>query len=163
MRVKNKKSEFKPIRITGKNKYVVSWDYRPLYKDGKETTIGTWEEYIFSHYPDINEIKEVILGYYNSAVDAEILSGHTWNGYPIWLSNENQFNYKAAYDIAVQTNGGNFPLKFKFGTNDNPQYHTFTSVVELADFYMSSISHIQKTLNEGWDVKDNIDWTLYEK
>ena len=28
----------------------------------------------------------------------------------IWLSSENQFNYKVAYDLALQTNGANLPI-----------------------------------------------------
>ena len=38
-----------------------------------------------------------------------------WNNKRIWLSSENQFNYKVAYDLALQTNGANLPIIFKFG------------------------------------------------
>ena len=39
---------------------------------------------------------------------------------PVWLSSENQFNYKAAYDLAVQTGGATLPVTFKFGTDEVP-------------------------------------------
>lgn len=75
---------------------------------------------------------------------------------PIWLSSENQFNYKAAYDLAV-TFGGNLPCVFKFGTTENPIYYEFTETEDLTDFYLSAMNYINNTLAEGWKEKDNID------
>lgn len=69
---------------------------------------------------------------------------------PIWLSSENQFNYKAAYDLAIQTEGANLPIKFKFGTTENPEYFIFESIEDLSDFYLSAMTFINKTLQEGW-------------
>ena len=162
MKIRNKKSEYKPIRVVGKNKYIISWDFQPLYKNGKETNLGIWEEYCFYHKPDISEIRTLINNYYNSIVDENILKGYKWNGFDIWLSSENQFNYKAAYDIAVQTNGSNLPIKFKFGNNDTPQYYVFNDLEDLKSFYMGAIEHIQNELNQGWNKKDAIKWQEYE-
>jgi hypothetical protein len=39
---------------------------------------------------------------------------------PVWLSTENQFNYKAAFDLATQTGGKSLPVTFKFGSTNNP-------------------------------------------
>jgi hypothetical protein len=79
----------------------------------------------------------------------------------IWLSTENQFNYKAAYDLAVQTNGANLPIVFKFGDDNETVYHEFNDLNEMSEFYMASIAYIQNTLAEGWQKKDSIDWTFY--
>ena len=46
------------------------------------------------------------------------------------------------------------PVKFKFGTDDEPCYHTFQTVEELTDFYVQSIKYIQGKLDIGWDKKD---------
>jgi hypothetical protein len=81
----------------------------------------------------------------------------------VWLSNENQFNYKAAYDLTLQSNGQTLPVLFKFGTTDNPIYYTFNTIEELSNFYISAMKYISDTLAEGWRMKDSIDWSLYEE
>lgn len=80
----------------------------------------------------------------------------------VWLSSENQFNYKAAYDLAVQTGGQNLPIVFKFGATDEPVYHTFSTVEELSDFYLKAMTYINTVLAEGWAEKDAIDWEKYK-
>lgn len=96
-----------------------------------------------------------------NAIDAEtdekILTGHVWNDTPIWLSSENQFNYKAAYDIAYQTNGANLPITFKLGEKDGESiFYTFESIEELQGFYISCVNHINACLNEGWTKKSSL-------
>ena len=75
----------------------------------------------------------------------------------LWLSSENQFNYKAAYDLAVQTGGATLPVTFKFGTDEESRYRTFENLEELTDFYTKAMRHIQDTLAEGWRKKDAFD------
>lgn len=144
-------------------KYRVRWDFRP-YTDNDGNTQGvTFLEAEFLHKPTIQEIKETVLSWMNEQIDEQIVSGFVWNGMSVWLSSENQFNYKAAYDLAVQTSGANLPVVFKFGTTETPVYHTFTSVEELQSFYMAAMSYIDRTLNDGWKRKDAVDWTAYEE
>ena len=83
--------------------------------------------------------------------------------YPVWLSIENQFNYKAIYDLAIQTNSKNLPVMFKFGTVEKPVYYTFNTIEELNDFYLKSIKFIQQTLENGWKEKDTFDFSPYMK
>ena len=115
-----------------------------------------------NHKPTISEVKEIILSWMNSEIDKKIVGGYEWAGMKVWLSSENQFNYKAAYDLAVQTGGANLPVKFKFGTTEEPVYHEFKTVEELSSFYMGAMNYINETLNEGWRAKDAVDWTPYE-
>ena len=114
-------------------------------------------------YGNITEkyVKDKVNKFINEETDWKIKSGFTWKDYKVWLSSENQFNYKAAYDLAVQTNGVSLPVTFKFGDNDNPVYYKFTTLEELTDFYTKAIQYINTTLKEGWDKKDSIDWSLY--
>lgn len=135
-----------------------------LFEDegGKYNFRGTVE-----YRPSPEEIKEMIVEAINKDVDQTILSGFVWtdgegNKYPVWLSTENQFNYKSAYDIAVQTGGMGLPLTFKFGTTEHPIYHTFTTLEELQGFYLSAIQFIQSTYQRGWAEKDSIDMSNYE-
>lgn len=128
---------------------------------GTDDGCAAYMEAEFGHRPSMDEIRETINGWYNSRVDERILTGYEWNGKRVYLSSENQFNYKAAYDLAVQTGGGNLPIRFKFGSDEEPTYHDFTSVDELTGFYMGAIRHIQQCLNEGWAEKDAVDYGDY--
>jgi hypothetical protein len=107
-------------------------------------------------------LKKVILEWHNQQIDERIRNGFKWNDMPVWLSHENQFNYKAAYDLAVQTGGANLPVTFKFGTTDEPVYYTFTTLEEINGFYLSAMKYINDTLAEGWREKDAIDWDAYD-
>ena len=80
----------------------------------------------------------------------------------MWLSQENQYNYKAAYDLAVQTEGKTLPVTFKFGTDEEPVYRTFETLEEIADFYTKTVAFIQGVLADGWKKKDAIDLSLYD-
>lgn len=144
------------------NKYRVRWDVRPI-SDGENPKEVTFLEAEFLHKPTIQEIKETVLSWINSEIDEQIINGFEWNGMKVWLSSENQFNYKAAYDLAVQTSGANLPVVFKFGTVENPTYYTFSSVEELQGFYVAAMKYINQVLNDGWIRKDAIDWSEYER
>ena len=144
----------------GANNYVL---YFGFGKDdvGDETGYNWRKNY--DHKPTIEELKKDIEALIDSIVDNKILSGFSWNGKPLWLSTENQFNYKAAYDLAIQNNGATLPIKFKFGEDANGKviYHTFTTLTSFSDFYTKAISFINITLNEGWKEKDNIDYSIF--
>lgn len=111
--------------------------------------------------PSREIIRTVILGWYNEEIDREILSGFVYEGMPVWLSSENQFNYKAAHDLAVQNGGATLPVTFKFGTDEEPRYRTFGKLEELTDFYTKAMKHIQDTLADGWKKKDAFDPEKY--
>ena len=138
-----------------KDKWRVRWDIEE--QDG----MATYEEAEFDRRPTLDEIKAAVLASYNTRIDEAIRSGFRWEETPVWLSAENQFNYKAAYDLAVLSGGKTLPVTFKFGTSDEPCYHTFTDIDELTDFYTKAMRHIQDTLADGWKSKDNFNLELY--
>lgn len=140
-----------------KNKWRVRWDVQE-----SENGNVTYMEHDFDHKPTADEAKGIVIGWYNTQIDKEIVSGFEWNGMRVWLSGENQFNYKASYDLAVQTSGATLPVAFKFGTDEEPVYHEFTTVAELADFYMKAMQHVQSTLANGWIKKDIVQWEEYQ-
>lgn len=139
-----------------KNKWKVRWNITE-----KEDGSSDWYEQDYDHKPKLEEIRDTIVKFHNGQVDAKILSGFSWKDMPVWLSSENQFNYKASFDLAVQTNGQNLPVRFKFGTDKEPKYYDFKTVEELSDFYTSAIKFINDTLQEGWAEKDSIDFSVY--
>ena len=166
IRVTNKKEKYIPIVDMG-DRVKISFDYEVFYnvdEEGNKTpsNVGTWTEAIITPKPSLSQIKSFILGEINKRTDEKIVSGFVWNDMQVWLSTENQFNYKAAYDLAVQTNGANLPTVFKFGTTDNPTYHKFDTVEELTDFYTKAMIYINEQLAIGWAKKDLIDWDNYK-
>lgn len=187
IRTFSRKDEYSPVIKSGNKSYKICWDredlknpiYRELTAEEKEREehgetvereIVGYEDSDYCVYlqqtlkgvPNLQDIKLFILSWYNKDIDSKILSGFVWNDMSIWLSSENQFNYKAAYDLAIQTNGASLPVTFKFGTTENPIYHTFNTIEELSDFYTKAIAYVNQTLADGWSKKDNIDWSVYE-
>lgn len=141
-----------------RNRWRIRWNFS---KKDDSDDVYTFCEEDFDYKPSVEEIRNVIVGYYNQQIDNRILQGFEWNGSPVWLSSENQFNYKAAYDLAVQTNGANLPVTFKFGTDEKPEYVEFSTVDKLASFYNAAVSFVNKTLMDGWKIKDTINYDSY--
>lgn len=139
-----------------KGKWRIRWDV-----ETKEDGSASYMEEEFGHRPDAEEIRSLVSQWYNANTDARILSGFEYDGQPVWLSSENQFNYKAAYDLAVQTAGATLPVVFKFGTDTEPVYREFATLEDLTDFYTKAMQHIQNTLADGWKKKDVFDLSLY--
>lgn len=123
-----------------------SYDWRKQYKGA----------------PTIKGLKTEILETIDAITDEAILTGFQYNGSTVYLSMENQFNYKAAYDLAIQMNGATLPITIKLGETDSPVYVEFTTLDDFSDFYTSALAHIQAQLKQGWERKDNIDWTKFE-
>ena len=148
--------QFLRIANTRRGRYAIAFDIE-RDEDGNYT----YMEKVFDHLPTVDEIREVVNGYYNAETDKAIVSGFTYGGVPVWLSSENQFNFKAAFDLAVQTEGTSLPVKFKFGSDAEPVYRTFTTVAQLHDFYTKAIAYIQSCLEAGWAKKDAVDYSVY--
>lgn len=120
-------------------------------------------EKVLPYRPTLESLKSIILAIENSRIDQKILSGYVWEGMEVWLSSENQFNYKAAYDLAIQTNGASLPVVFKFGGTENPEYHMFNDLQDLTSFYTGAMKYVNDTLTEGWTKKDTINWEEYQR
>lgn len=142
-----------PIR----DKWRIRWDVQE-----NEDGTATYMEAEFLHRPTADEIRQTIIGYYNQQTDEAILSGFEYEGNMVWLSSENQFNYKAAHDLAVQTGGATLPVTFKLGTDEHPVYRKFNNLGELTEFYRQAMLYIQGALAVGWEKKDALDLSLYE-
>lgn len=166
-----RKNDYLPLKQLGDNLYEICFDSEILMNDILDENgnkIGEEESdlYIYASEtayfkPSIEYIKNLILDYYNKKIDTKILNGFRWKNMPVWLSSENQFNYKAAYDLAIQTSGQSLPVTFKFGNDNNPTYYTFESLEDFTDFYTNAITYINNCLSEGWTKKDSINWNDY--
>lgn len=160
-------SEFSLINTTG-NKTIVSYDREEV--DDKNST---WYEIRFSkshgEKPGIEQIKTAIIEDINDRTDEKILSGFVWTPegaepVNVWLSEENQRNFSEAQRMAEKYGSAVLPLTFKLGEkNGEPVYHTFETVEDLNQFYLSAFAWVNRCLNEGWQEKDNFDFTPYEE
>lgn len=144
-------------------KYRIRWDIQPHFNDEGEEQGVSFMEAETLYKPNIEQVKNIVLNGYNQIIGERILSGFVWKDMSVWLSSENQFNYKAAYDLAVMSQGKTLPTVFKFGTTENPVYYTFETLDDISDFYVSAMAYINKCLAEGWRMKDEIDWSEYQK
>lgn len=189
-RVFGKKECYVPIR-EDESRTIISYDY-VAEEDGVN---ATWYEiYVYKVEKQsigFNEVCDAIIEDINHRTDEKILSGFVWTCqkgedkdkvFNVWLSTENQFNYKAAYDLAVQTQGQSLPVKFKLGekevevspeeegedviwhdTEKIPQYHVFEDMDDFTDFYLKTIAYVNQCLNEGWAKKDSMDFEPYRR
>lgn len=130
------------------------------YGHNEENDSGYTMRKYYDHEPTTAELKADIDALVNAQTDDSILNGFEWNGIRVWLSTENQFNFKAAYDMAVQSGGASLPVTFKLGENASgePIYHTFSQLDDFTDFITRAMSHVIAALNEGWREKDSIDY-----
>lgn len=148
-------------------------EFSLVKEEGTRTTIGygmtavdeehaEWGEvYIpkkVTQKPTLEQVKAAIIDSINQATEEEIVGGFVWNGINVWLSAENQRNFSEAQRIGIT------PITFKLGEGENgaPIYHTFESKEELDDFYMAAFNFINEKLQNGWSLKDGIDWDAYD-
>lgn len=145
----------------GRNKYELIYGFG---KDREEDATGWNYRERFDHRPTLDEIRATIIAQINADTETRILTQFSWNGKPVWLSKENQNNYKAAYDLAYQTDGAILPIRFKLGEDEdgNAIYHTFTKIEPFADFITKMITFSNTLLNEGWKEKDSIDYSKFD-
>lgn len=167
LKITHLKTKYIPLEKMKSGRWKVNFGFEPYYdvdEQGNkiETELGTWTEGILPFKPSIEQLKSYILSAINKDVDQKILSGFVWKDMEVWLSTENQFNFKAAYDLAVMSQGKTLPVTFKFGSTSQPTYYAFSSLEDISDFYISAMAHINRCLEEGWRKKDLIDWSVYE-
>lgn len=104
MRKETKENSVNLVEALGEGQWAVRWDFKPKFNEqGEETGINWYEEEIYFHIPQLDEIKEAIVNWQNRQTDAAILQGFRWSDMMVWLSMENQFNYKSVFDLATMT------------------------------------------------------------
>lgn len=168
LKITHLKEKYVPLSQLASGRWKIHFGFTPYYEEDEdgnkvETQLGTWTEALVPFKPSLEQLKKLVLDAINKEVDEKILSGFVWKDMPVWLSTENQFNYKAAYDLAVMSQGQSLPTVFKFGTTEEPVYYAFETLDDISDFYISAMAYINTTLAEGWKLKDGIDWSVYEE
>lgn len=143
---------FQLIKI-GKRNWVL------IYGVDSETENGYSFRKNYGYKPTAQELHQDIDNLINNITDEKILNDFVWNGMGVYLSSENQMNFKAVHDIVVQSDSTMSPITFKLSEDENgqPIYHEFKSKSEISDFYLKAVSFIHGTLEAGWKEKDSVD------
>ena len=156
-------SDYIPVK-EDRSRWVVSYGFEEV----GDRVNATWFE-IYFYKKQVGKIsfkmvKDAILDDINAQTDYKILTGLVWNGKPVWLSTENQFNFSEG-ERKAKDNPSILPITYKIGqdSDGNAVYHTFTTVEEITGFYDTCFAYINQCLTEGWHRKDSIDWTPYEE
>lgn len=154
--------EFTPIR-SDRSRLIVSYNCQPQ----EDNIHSIWCEVYFYKKPhphvSNDDIKAAILEDVDNEVKRLIIETMTWNDKQVWLSIENQQNYKTALDVAEATGGENLPVNFKLGNEDEPTYVTFSTIESLKEFWLACANHISNSIHWGWQLKDSIDWSKYKR
>ncbi len=144
----------------GRSKWVLFYGFG---KDDETNETGWEYRHTFDHKPTLSEVRELIISTIDKSTQEKIVAGFIWNHISVYLSTENQFNFKAAYDMAELSQGESLPVKFKLGEDEagHPIYYEFTTLNDIRDFYTKAMKHINNTLNEGWVEKDGVNWNAF--
>lgn len=162
IRLRGKKQNFKPIEVLAENTVRLSFDYEPLFIDGVEKDYAVWTEAEYNGELTTDSIKDFIINEMDKRIDRLILTGFSWENKMVWLSIENQLNYKAAFDVAAHQTDDYTPFTIKTGDGEYTEYYSFDTAKELSAFYVAYNKHIADVVSSGWKRKDAIDWDLYK-
>lgn len=143
----------------GKRRWLL---YFGLLEDGNGKYI--FQQY-FSVKPSLEEVKKIVIDTINEETQSKIMSGFKWKGNLVWLSEANQLNYSRDFAVAYycERKGEDYALPtYKFGTDDKPVYYLFETFDEFMQFSKSWSRHIADAVSEGWNEKNNINWSGYD-
>lgn len=149
-------TEFKTINYVN-NKYVISWGLEQINDDTYR-----WKYFIMNTKPSVDEIKATIETYINDNTKHIIETSFYWNNMNIYLSLENQIDYKLLFDITMIKEGSNLPEKLKFKINGEKIYYDIDTIDEFKDFMISMNNHIRVCLDKGNNLKDSINYEEYK-
>ena len=136
---------------------------------------STWHEVSFSkahsEKPSIEQIKTAIIEDINADIKTTILNGFEYTirhgqqegtVVKLWLSEANQQDFG---DLRSSADSLEFPVRYKVGQDGEgkPVYEYFQDSEEIHDFSCSITQFIHQCQEDGWDLKDNFDFTPYEE
>lgn len=162
MFITNILKKFVPIeRLALSKKYYIRYNCK-LEDDGSISC----RSMLVPYKPTVLDVRGYIEKDINTECKNKITCEHfvdiMGTNFVVWLNAENQANYKAACDLAVQTNGENLPYTIRVGYSNDVKYVTFNTVEEILEFWKGCTEHIQNCLKKCWEMKDSIDYSVYD-
>lgn len=171
-KVNGLKSEFAYLQEDA-SRIIIGYNYHEV-----DETHAEWNEvYVYKKQRSslsFAEIKKAIKDDIDSDTDDKILCGYEWTilhgddegkTVKVWLSKENQNNFKAKHDAAKEyPDLVTFPMKYKVSEdeNENAIYEVFESFEELVRFFVGGLGYIETCYQAGWAIKDSIDFSVYK-
>ena len=136
------------VKVSNKS-YILFFGY------GVDSMCGYNYRHRFDHKPTEDELRAVIETHVNEQTQERIVGGYQWNGKQVWLSGENQQNYTSDYLAGV------LPVKVRVYDTDadaSGKVALIETPEDLADFYHGMVQHVRKCIEDGWSVKDSVDY-----
>ena len=115
---------------------------------------GCYRKY-YERLPPSEVLTSDVEGLVNAWVEDGILTGFVWEGRRVWLSVENQLNYRWAMDAAVM-GGLTFPYRVRVVEGSGAGYVEMEDEEKLKQFWLGAQAHIRKMLEAGWVLKDGV-------
>lgn len=179
------RQDYIPVK-QDESRYIISYGLEEAPND-----LYTWYEiYIYKKQKStisLQDVEDAITDDINDRVTENIITGYRWTVLHgedegllanVWLSAENQANFKAKHDTALQyPNLVSWPMQYKIGEKEErtedeethmeivtkrPVYEYFQNIQELASFYLGGVDYIESCYQAGWAEKDAMDWKPYE-
>lgn len=162
-------SDYAPIRRE-RTRTVVCYGLTPL-EDGEHYE---WNEVYFNNkqHPmvSLEKVKEGIIADINAGTTERITHGFPYTvkhgaqqgtEVNVWLSKENQSDFHAMHQNADALT---FPVRYKVGEDaeGNPVYEEFADADEMHDICQQTTIHVLTCQQQGWEMKDSIDWSDYD-
>lgn len=157
-----------------RDQWYLAYNLQPVSSDATAQTDATeplysYQWHIFDHRPTHSEVCDFLYGAINDACDEAILTGGSYTTLEdeprtcrLWLNQQNQFNWKALYDMAGRSSGANLPAILKLGISDeDAYYYRITTMRQLEHFILSVFKYISSTLATCWDAKQRLDLSPY--
>ena len=133
------------VKVSNKS-YILFFGY------GVDSMGGYNYRHRFDHKPTEEELRAVIETHVNEQTQERIVGGYQWQ---VWLSGENQQNYTSDYLAGV------LPVKVRVYDTDadaSGKVALIETPEDLADFYHGMVQHVRKCIEDGWSVKDSVDY-----
>lgn len=93
------------------------------------------------------ELIQELSGRINTETDRKILEGFVYQGQEFYLSMENQFNYKSAYDARAT-------LIYPYTVKGKNEFISFATSAELEVFYLAGFNYVSSCIADGWQAKE---------
>ena len=139
------------------NKYIVNWGL----KDNGNST-GEWYYFIEDKKPSRYQIEQKIKEYVNDLIKDSIQNKFRWNGMKIDLAIEDQLDLSLLFNITLLQDGENLPETIKVKQNGETIYYQIETLDEFKDLIVAMNKHIRNCLKQSHELKDSIDYSLYE-
>ena len=136
------------MKVSNKS-YILFFGY------GEDSMGGYNYRHRFDHKPTVDELRSVIESHVNTLTQERIVGGYRWKGKQVWLSGENQQNYTSDYLAGV------LPVKVRVYdpyAEASGTVELLETPEELADFYHGMVQHVRQCIEDGWSVKDYVDY-----